>query len=347
MNGKYFFMPVFLLSIHLGMGQPVTGVWHGKVGSGLRSTQIELKLIRQGDSLTGTSYYYNSPTQYARFRVSGYFDREGDIIWQDEELIESRGNFTKNSRPATYYFNTSFNCPGENIMKLEGSAALTGEDGKKAFPVTLNKVEYPRFPDEWDEVIADFPYYASVPGLIDSIARSGKISNAPEPVAVAVAASPAGPYQKPELKTISPPAEERKAVPVQEKRPLTPEEKFTARKKILTAEIPVSGDSITLNFYDNAEIDGDSIALFLNGKMLWQHILLKAEPFTFKIPVPELNNENELIMVAENLGSIPPNTSLMIAWVNGQRYEARLESTENSSAMIRFVKPPELSGANR
>jgi len=46
-------------------------------------------------------------------------------------------------------------------------------------------------------------------------------------------------------------------------------------------------------------------------------------------------------MVAENLGSIPPNTSLMIAWCNGQRYEARLESTENTSAMIRFVKPPD------
>ena len=43
-------------------------------------------------------------------------------------------------------------------------------------------------------------------------------------------------------------------------------------------------------------------------------------------------------MVAENLGSIPPNTSLMIAMVDGKRYEARLASTENSSAVIRFVR---------
>jgi hypothetical protein len=45
-------------------------------------------------------------------------------------------------------------------------------------------------------------------------------------------------------------------------------------------------------------------------------------------------------MVAENLGSVPPNTSYMVALVGKERYEARLASTEGSSAMIRFVKRP-------
>jgi hypothetical protein len=108
------------------------------------------------------------------------------------------------------------------------------------------------------------------------------------------------------------------------------------RKKILVTEIPVVGDSIKLNFYDHGEIDGDSISLFLNGKLIHQHVLLKASPFEFTIAVADLQNDNELIMVAENLGSIPPNTSLMIVWVNGVRHEARLESSENTSAMIHF-----------
>jgi len=51
-----------------------------------------------------------------------------------------------------------------------------------------------------------------------------------------------------------------------------------------------------------------------------------------------MNATNELIMVAENLGSIPPNTSYMVALVGDKRYDARLESTEGSSAMVRFVK---------
>jgi hypothetical protein len=54
--------------------------------------------------------------------------------------------------------------------------------------------------------------------------------------------------------------------------------------------------------------------------------------------VNDLNDENELVMVAENLGAIPPNTSYMIAYINGERISANLESTENSSAMIRLKK---------
>jgi len=84
------------------------------------------------------------------------------------------------------------------------------------------------------------------------------------------------------------------------------EEKFIARKKILTSEIPVTGDSISLSFYDHAEIDGDSIALFMNGKLMYQHVLLKAEPFSFKLAVTDLAAENEMIMVAENLDPFHP-----------------------------------------
>jgi hypothetical protein len=44
-------------------------------------------------------------------------------------------------------------------------------------------------------------------------------------------------------------------------------------------------------------------------------------------------------MVAENLGTIPPNTSYMVAIVNEQRFDAYLASTEGESAMIRLIKP--------
>ena len=103
----------------------------------------------------------------------------------------------------------------------------------------------------------------------------------------------------------------------------------------------MSGDSVELRFYDNAEIDGDSISLFLNNRLLFSHIRLLGSAYVIKLAVSELQQTNELIMVAENLGSIPPNTSYMVALVNGNRYEARLESTEGSSAMVRFVKKEE------
>jgi hypothetical protein len=100
----------------------------------------------------------------------------------------------------------------------------------------------------------------------------------------------------------------------------------------------VNGDSIELRFYDNAQIDGDSISLFLNDKLLFQHIRLTDKAYTIKLPVSALSAENELTMVAENLGAIPPNTSYMVAMVGEKKYTANLASTENSSAVIRLKK---------
>ncbi|MES2646880.1 MAG: hypothetical protein V4717_08410 [Bacteroidota bacterium] len=115
-------------------------------------------------------------------------------------------------------------------------------------------------------------------------------------------------------------------------------QKFITRKKINQGEILIEGDTIELNFYDNAEVDGDSISLFLNGKLLFNHVLLSAQAYTFKLGVKDLPAGSELTMVAENLGSIPPNTAYMMVIVDGQRYTARLESTEQSSGVIKLVR---------
>jgi hypothetical protein len=113
---------------------------------------------------------------------------------------------------------------------------------------------------------------------------------------------------------------------------------FNSRKKVIQTEIPVAGDSLELRFYDNAEVDGDSISLFLNGVALFQHVKLEGKAYIFKIPVKDLPAISELTMVAENLGAIPPNTAYMEAIVDMQRYSARLESTEVTSGVVRLVK---------
>jgi hypothetical protein len=41
-------------------------------------------------------------------------------------------------------------------------------------------------------------------------------------------------------------------------------------------------------------------------------------------------------MVAENLGEIPPNTSLMVVKAGDQQYEVRITSTEQKNALVRF-----------
>lgn len=315
--------------------QPVSGVWHGKIKKAGaipgRAVQLELKLVRNGDSLVGSSYYYTSDNNYTAFNVRGYFDPyTGTVKWWDESPLESSRQHT--SQPLLYV--TDFNCPGEGIMKLDGTAESQNNSDRKV-EIHLDKVDDSRFPDDWDMVLENLRRGIFDSTNIDLLARRNQPpvpeQTIPEPV------------KKPAAQPVAAKTPEVQVPVVQTAvKPPTVEEMFTNRKKTFVTEIPVAGDSIELNFYDHAEIDGDSISLFLNNRLLQKNILLKAQPYTVKLAVKDLGENNELTMVAENLGSIPPNTSLMIAWINGIRYEARLESDENSSAMIRFVKGSKL-----
>ena len=55
------------------------------------------------------------------------------------------------------------------------------------------------------------------------------------------------------------------------------------------------------------------------------------------LDIDEDEQMNELVMYAENLGSIPPNTALMIVTDGTKRYEVRITSDLEKSGVINFV----------
>lgn len=114
--------------------------------------------------------------------------------------------------------------------------------------------------------------------------------------------------------------------------------KFEERKKTLVTEVPLIGDSIEIRLFDNGVVDGDSIAVFLNNQLIEKNIGLTTRSHDIRLAVKDIPDNSEFTMVAENMGSIPPNTAMMIVLVGEERYQVRLESTESSSAMIKLVK---------
>ena len=324
----------------------ITGVWKGKINK----KKTELKIIQKGDSLVGTSYYYESENNYRRYSIKGYFDpTTNEAVWWDDQLLEEKtGKFSLNAPGKIPYLSSAdFNCPGSDKMFLDGNAALKNKKESIQGTVHLEKTNETSFPDEWDFIIVNYTAGTNDPYYIDSVS-----SIASTPVIVPV--EKAIPQKE---NTIAVEKKESvkvndqvvnvepvKVTPIQRTEPKeltvkkTIEEEFKIREKIIATDIPITGDSIELRFYDNAEIDGDSISLFLNNKLIFQHIRLTAAAYTIKLPVNELNENNELVMVAENLGSIPPNTSYMLAIVDNKRYEAMLKSTEESSAVIKLTK---------
>ena len=88
--------------------------------------------------------------------------------------------------------------------------------------------------------------------------------------------------------------------------------------------------------YDNGQIDGDTISLYFNGKLMVSRQRLSTEPIHLNITIDPTRADNELVMYAENLGSIPPNTALMVVTVGDKRYEVNISSSEQTSGTVRF-----------
>jgi hypothetical protein len=102
-------------------------------------------------------------------------------------------------------------------------------------------------------------------------------------------------------------------------------------------EVAVDTGRLRLDFYDNNQIDGDSITVKVNGKVILSHQKLTAKPITAYVAIDLQNTFQEVEMIAENLGSIPPNTALLIVTAGERRYQLFLSSTETKSARVRFV----------
>jgi hypothetical protein len=114
-------------------------------------------------------------------------------------------------------------------------------------------------------------------------------------------------------------------------------EKFEARKTILQREILVKSDSLRISFYDNGDIDGDSISVFMNGQPVLAKKELDVRGLTLYIKLDSTKAVNEITMFAENLGKYPPNTALMVVYDGETRNEVYLSSslTQNASVRIR------------
>ena len=117
---------------------------------------------------------------------------------------------------------------------------------------------------------------------------------------------------------------------------------LTMRVNELVKEIKVDTGMINISFYDNATVDGDTISVFLDKEVVLSNQRLTTQPIKLNIMIDLLRQQHEVVMVAENMGEIPPNTALMVIDAGKERYRLFLTSTEQKNAMVRFIyeKPP-------
>ncbi|MEP7163608.1 MAG: hypothetical protein ABI741_02885 [Ferruginibacter sp.] len=111
-------------------------------------------------------------------------------------------------------------------------------------------------------------------------------------------------------------------------------EVIVKRENPVIKKIETAPAEMLIELYDNGQIDGDTVSIYHNNELIVSHAGLSEKPVRFKIKVDAKAPHHELIMVADNLGSIPPNTSLMIITANGKRYEIFISSSEQKNAKL-------------
>lgn len=116
---------------------------------------------------------------------------------------------------------------------------------------------------------------------------------------------------------------------------ITPKVMLT-RENELVKTIATGSTEITINLYDNGTIDNDTVSVYLDKKLVVTKQRLTEKPISIKFELDENNMFHELVMVAENLGEIPPNTSLMVVKAGAKQYEVRITSNEQKNAVVIF-----------
>jgi len=126
----------------------------------------------------------------------------------------------------------------------------------------------------------------------------------------------------------------------EEKPPVTtsvPSAADVAKRSVETIQsVYFKSDSLVLTLYDNGEVDGDTVSVLMNGNLIMPRVGLSTNAVRKTIYTSGIGDSIQIIMYAETLGSLPPNTGLLIVYDGTDRYEIRFSGDMERSSAIMF-----------
>tara|TARA_B110000438_G_C15773694_1_gene633081 strand:- start:166 stop:1431 length:1266 start_codon:yes stop_codon:yes gene_type:complete len=114
-------------------------------------------------------------------------------------------------------------------------------------------------------------------------------------------------------------------------KPLSLQKRDIEVQKVITVEAKI----LKLAVWDNERVDGDKISLSLNGKWILRNYEIVKEKHNFEIELIS-GQVNQLVFFAENLGTIPPNTSSINIQYEGYNKTHIMRSNLDKSGSINF-----------
>lgn len=363
-------LPVlFSLPVNL-FSQNITGIWRGNFFSD-RGDQykIEVQLESKGNTISGVTYSYLTTIFYGKATMTGHFNKISQkVLFEEIKTVELK--MSGLSVACIMKYNLVYTKSGKEEF-LEGTYTSKYEKdsygGKKGENCGDGRVYLRKVPT------SDFPVepflkkkQASTTKAPVTVKKDSAVVKKTTTTTKPPVKSPAtAPKNNTTVKTNSLPKTNTSTKPVTQlkktnidslnnaipksiesdkvteknippKINISRPTSLSSRKNELVNTFTVDDENVTVKLYDNGEIDGDTISVYMNNKLVLSKKRLTAAPLELKLKLDEINDEHELVMVAENLGRIPPNTSLMIVEAGDQRFTARITSTYQKNAMVRF-----------
>lgn len=311
--------------------QKLTGIWRGyfSAASGIfredaeeEMYKYEVQIDQQTDnSVKGVTYSYKSTVFYGKSTLQGIYTASSkNLILKELKLVELK--IGSNSEPCLMTCYLDYVKIGK-LEVLQGNFISTNAKNKKdcgSGKVYLERVSKSDF--ELEDFLAHPKPQAPItqqkpvvkPSIIDSEnSKKKKDSN----------------LELPKVNDIVAPNDVNKSVNT------NPQPKVLVnRENFLIKRIISTETNVKVELFDNGTIDNDTISLYHNGEQVIRKGKLNYQPLTYTFSCNDGPSAHELVLVAENLGEIPPNTAIMVVTIGKKRQEIFLTSDEKKNAKI-------------
>ena len=136
--------------------------------------------------------------------------------------------------------------------------------------------------------------------------------------------------------TTTPVAQQKEVVAISKELPSV----VADRKNEDMQELYFKNDSLVLSLYDNGIVDGDTVSVFVNGDPVISRQMLKSVATKKTIYISNNTDSVLLVLFAENLGTIPPNTGLLTVRDGDEVYQVHFTADlqKNASIILRRKK---------
>jgi hypothetical protein len=356
-----------MLTAGLVKGQDLTGIWRGsfnsseKLYSALNISdryKFEVQIDdNQTKKFTGVTYSYKTTVFYGKAVANGTINtKTGKVLLQEIKIVELKMQGGSDACIMTCFLQYSKNgdeefLEGKYTSYNERDSSFCGKG-----TVILRKVDNSDFYKEPFLVRKEEekarrkntitapkkinpPVIAKVPEQKTSKVpeKSTTITKAPnstakttEPKRTEIGGREKSTPRTANVESMPVPPSVKRADPNVTPLPLA------TRANEVVKTLVFNTNEITINVYDNGTIDHDTISIYIDKKLVISKQMLTTSPITVKLKLDNSTPVHELVMVAENLGDIPPNTSLMVVKAADKQYEVRITSTEQKNAVIIF-----------